>query len=377
MAVNGNSEFEESGRLENADFAQFPSLANGDENVEESSINLNDEDLEVLTPVSFIVLTNRDEIPQAAKSLSIRGASADAIKDYLKQIGQVQLLTAESEIALAKRIETGLIAKNELESNSKMPREEQRNLILIMKDGIRAETALIESNLRLVVSIAKSYTNRGLAFLDLIQEGNLGLIRAVEKFDYKLGNRFSTYATWWIRQNITRAIADHGRTIRIPVHVTELLNKIYTTQKAFLNSQGYLPSDEEIADELEITVEKLLQTKRFGLDALSLSEIVHDGYDFNELAETLVDNAHLSPEQQADESHFHNALEYVLDSVHPRESAIIRARFGLDGGEPRTLDEIGAEFGVTRERIRQIESKAMSKLRHPSRSQILRDFLED
>lgn len=377
MAVNGNSEFEESGRLENADFAQFPSLANVDENVEESSINLNDEDLEVLTPVSFIVLTNRDEIPQAAKSLSIRGASADAIKDYLKQIGQVQLLTAESEIALAKRIETGLIAKNELEINSEMPREEQRNLILIMKDGIRAETALIESNLRLVVSIAKSYTNRGLAFLDLIQEGNLGLIRAVEKFDYKLGNRFSTYATWWIRQNITRAIADHGRTIRIPVHVTELLNKIYTTQKAFLNSQGYLPSDEEIADELEITVEKLLQTKRFGLDALSLSEIVHDGYDFNELAETLVDNTHLSPEQQADESHFHNALEYVLDSVHPRESAIIRARFGLDGGEPRTLDEIGAEFGVTRERIRQIESKAMSKLRHPSRSQILRDFLED
>lgn len=336
-----------------------------------------DDELEILLPSNSFILAEREDLPEAPKAVKIRDASADGIKDYLRHIGQVQLLSAEDEITLAKRIEAGLIAKDALSNRKEISREEERNLRWVMKDGLRAESTLIEANLRLVVSIAKPYTGKGLPFLDLIQEGNLGLIRAVEKFDYKMGYKFSTYATWWVRQSITRALADQGRTIRIPVHVTELLNLIRRTEKSFLEVNGYLPTSEELASELDVTQKKILQTLEFGKDALSLYDIVYDGEEFNELAETIEDKIHLNPEETIGLSLAKKELDSILDELHPREAGVIRARFGLGTGEPKTLEDIGEEFGVTRERIRQIEAKTLSKLRHPSRTQLLRDYLDE
>lgn len=335
-----------------------------------------EDDLEILPPSSYLILTTKDDNATAPKAIKIRDASTDGIKDYLRHIGQVQLLTAKDEVILAKRIEAGLLADKALSQGQVITREDERNLRWVRKDGIRAESALIEANLRLVVSMAKPYTGQGLPFLDLIQEGNLGLIRAVEKFDYKLGHRFSTYATWWIRQSIARALADQGRTIRIPVHVTEFLNLIRRTEKRILEATGSIPSIEELARELDVTPKKVIQTLEFGKDALSLYDIVHDGEEFNELAETMEDKENPNPEESIGLVLAQKELEMVLDSLHPREAGVIRARFGLGTGVQKTLEEIGDEFGVTRERIRQIESKTMSKLRHPHRSQTLRDYLD-
>jgi RNA polymerase primary sigma factor len=335
-----------------------------------------EDDLQILEASSFVVLTDRDEIPQNPKSTIIRDASADGIADYLRQIGQVQLLTAEDETFLGKRIEAGSTAEALLLQNREIGREEELNLRWVKKNGLKAKSSLIEANLRLVVSLAKPYRGKGLPFLDLIQEGNLGLIKAVEKFDYKLGYKFSTYATWWIRQSISRAIADQGRTIRIPVHVTELLNQIRRTEKLLLDSTGMQPTIEELASELEVSPEKILQTLEFGKDALSLHDIVYDGDEFNELAETLEDKDHPNPEDTIGLLLAQEELDTILESLHPREAGVIRARFGLGTGVQKTLDEIGAEFGVTRERIRQIESKTLSKLRHPQRSTMMRDYLE-
>lgn len=332
---------------------------------------------EALPQSLFIVLNSKDEIAQTSKNLRIREPSHDGLQDYLRQIGRIQSLTSEDEILLAKRIEAGLIAEDILKQKPEIPLEDRRNLMWVKKDGARAESALIEANLRLVVTLARSFAGQGLAFLDLIQEGNMGLIRAVEKFDYKMGFKFSNYATWWIRQSISRALADKGRTIRIPVHVTDFLKKIRRTEKLMLESTGFQPTIEDLAAELEVSPKKILQTLEFGKDALSLYDLVHDGDEFNELAENLEDVQHPNPEDSVGFALAEKELEKILHELHPREAGVIRARFGLGTGVQKTLEEIGEEFGVTRERIRQIEAKTMSKLRHPSRSEMLKDYLEN
>ncbi|WP_341719710.1 RNA polymerase sigma factor [Micromonospora sp. FIMYZ51] len=306
-------------------------------------------------------------------------ASADSVRAYLKQIGKVPLLNAEQEVELAKRIEAGLYAAERLraadEGEEKLAREMQRDLLWISRDGERAKNHLLEANLRLVVSLAKRYTGRGMAFLDLIQEGNLGLIRAVEKFDYTKGYKFSTYATWWIRQAITRAMADQARTIRIPVHMVEVINKLGRIQRELLQDLGREPTPEELAKEMDITPEKVLEIQQYAREPISLDQTIGDEGD-SQLGDFIEDSEAVVAVDAVSFSLLQDQLQQVLQTLSEREAGVVRLRFGLTDGQPRTLDEIGQVYGVTRERIRQIESKTMSKLRHPSRSQVLRDYLD-
>ncbi|MFX0593784.1 RNA polymerase sigma factor [Melissospora conviva] len=306
-------------------------------------------------------------------------ASADSVRAYLKQIGKVPLLNAEQEVELAKRIEAGLYATERLrladEGAEKFTRDMTRDLTWITRDGERAKNHLLEANLRLVVSLAKRYTGRGMAFLDLIQEGNLGLIRAVEKFDYTKGYKFSTYATWWIRQAITRAMADQARTIRIPVHMVEVINKLGRIQRELLQDLGREPTPEELAKEMDITPEKVLEIQQYAREPISLDQTIGDEGD-SQLGDFIEDSEAVVAVDAVSFSLLQDQLQQVLQTLSEREAGVVRLRFGLTDGQPRTLDEIGQVYGVTRERIRQIESKTMSKLRHPSRSQVLRDYLD-
>jgi len=323
-----------------------------------------------------MVLTHREEDDIPAQTTTITGATADPVKDYLKQIGKVALLNAELEVELAKRIEAGLFAEEKLATDKKIARDMDRDLKWVVKDGQRAKAHLLEANLRLVVSLAKRYTGRGMQFLDLIQEGNLGLIRSVEKFDYTKGYKFSTYATWWIRQAITRAMADQARTIRIPVHMVEVINKLARVQRQLLQDLGREPTPEELARELDMTPEKVVEVQKYGREPISLSTPLGEDGD-SEFGDLIEDTEAVVPADAVGFTMLQRELERILDSLHPREAGVIRSRFGLGDGVQKTLDQIGEEFGVTRERIRQIESKTMSKLRHPSRSQMLRDYLEN
>ena len=330
----------------------------------------------IVVPEGALVLSNREEDDIPVQTTTITGATADPVKDYLKQIGKVALLNAELEVELAKRIEAGLFAEEKLATDTKLTREAERDLKWVVKDGQRAKSHLLEANLRLVVSLAKRYTGRGMQFLDLIQEGNLGLIRAVEKFDYTKGYKFSTYATWWIRQAITRAMADQARTIRIPVHMVEVINKLARVQRQLLQDLGREPTPEELARELDMTPEKVVEVQKYGREPISLSTPLGEDGD-SEFGDLIEDTEAVVPADAVGFTMLQRELERILDSLHPREAGVIRSRFGLGDGVQKTLDQIGEEFGVTRERIRQIESKTMSKLRHPSRSQMLRDYLEN
>lgn len=317
-------------------------------------------------------------LKQARKDAELT-ASADSVRAYLKQIGKVALLNAEEEVDLAKRIEAGLYAEHflkELEAGEeKVLPSQRRNLKLVIRDGDKAKNHLLEANLRLVVSLAKRYTGRGMAFLDLIQEGNLGLIRAVEKFDYAKGYKFSTYATWWIRQAITRAMADQARTIRIPVHMVEVINKLGRIQRELLQDLGREPTPEELAKEMDITPEKVLEIQQYAREPISLDQTIGDEGD-SQLGDFIEDSEAVVAVDAVSFTLLQDQLQDVLDTLSEREAGVVRLRFGLTDGQPRTLDEIGQVYGVTRERIRQIESKTMSKLRHPSRSQVLRDYLD-
>ncbi|MBO9705030.1 MAG: RNA polymerase sigma factor [Arthrobacter sp.] len=304
------------------------------------------------------------------------GATADPVKDYLKQIGKVALLNAEQEVDLALRIEAGLFAEEKIAAEGDtMDPKYRRELDFIIHDGKRAKNHLLEANLRLVVSLAKRYTGRGMLFLDLIQEGNLGLIRAVEKFDYTKGFKFSTYATWWIRQAITRAMADQARTIRIPVHMVEVINKLARVQRQMLQDLGREPTPEELSRELDMTPEKVVEVQKYGREPISLHTPLGEDGD-SEFGDLIEDTEAVVPADAVGFTMLQKQLEQLLDSLSEREAGVIRMRFGLGDGQPKTLDQIGDTFGVTRERIRQIESKTMAKLRHPSRSQALRDYLE-
>ena len=306
-------------------------------------------------------------------------ASADSVRAYLKQIGKVALLNAEQEVSLAKRIEDGLYANYRLkqikDSGERLSPMNRRDLREIDRDGRKAKNHLLEANLRLVVSLAKRYTGRGMAFLDLIQEGNLGLIRAVEKFDYSKGYKFSTYATWWIRQAITRAMADQARTIRIPVHMVEVINKLGRIQRELLQDLGREPTPEELAREMDITVDKVLEIQQYAREPISLDQTIGDEGD-SQLGDFIEDSEAVIAVDAVSFTLLQDQLQDVLHTLSEREAGVVKLRFGLTDGMPRTLDEIGQVYGVTRERIRQIESKTMSKLRHPSRSQVLRDYLD-
>ncbi|MEY9850932.1 RNA polymerase primary sigma factor [Leifsonia sp. EB41] len=314
-----------------------------------------------------------DDVP--VYSTTITGATADPVKDYLKQIGKVPLLNAAEEVELAMRIEAGLFAEDKLANTPNMPKELERELRWVARDGQRAKSHLLGANLRLVVSLAKRYTGRGMQFLDLIQEGNLGLIRAVEKFDYTKGFKFSTYATWWIRQAITRAMADQARTIRIPVHMVEVINKLARVQRQMLQDLGREPTPEELSKELDMTPEKVIEVQKYGREPISLHTPLGEDGD-SEFGDLIEDTEAVVPADAVGFTMLQKQLESLLDSLSEREAGVIRMRFGLGDGMPKTLDQIGDTFGVTRERIRQIESKTMAKLRHPSRSQSLRDYLE-
>ncbi|MDI3314451.1 MAG: RNA polymerase sigma factor [Mycobacterium sp.] len=319
-----------------------------------------------------------EALRQARKDAELT-ASADSVRAYLKQIGKVALLNAEEEVELAKRIEAGLYASQLMaemaERGEKLPAAQRRDMMWVCRDGDRAKNHLLEANLRLVVSLAKRYTGRGMAFLDLIQEGNLGLIRAVEKFDYTKGYKFSTYATWWIRQAITRAMADQARTIRIPVHMVEVINKLGRIQRELLQDLGREPTPEELAKEMDITPEKVLEIQQYAREPISLDQTIGDEGD-SQLGDFIEDSEAVVAVDAVSFTLLQDQLQSVLDTLSEREAGVVRLRFGLTDGQPRTLDEIGQVYGVTRERIRQIESKTMSKLRHPSRSQVLRDYLD-
>jgi len=319
-----------------------------------------------------------EALRQARKDAELT-ASADSVRAYLKQIGKVALLNAEEEVELAKRIEAGLYAAERVrsaeEDAEKLQPQYRRDLRWIVRDGERAKNHLLEANLRLVVSLAKRYTGRGMAFLDLIQEGNLGLIRAVEKFDYTKGYKFSTYATWWIRQAITRAMADQARTIRIPVHMVEVINKLGRIQRELLQDLGREPTPEELAKEMDISPEKVLEIQQYAREPISLDQTIGDEGD-SQLGDFIEDSEAVVAVDAVSFTLLQDQLQSVLATLSEREAGVVRLRFGLTDGQPRTLDEIGQVYGVTRERIRQIESKTMSKLRHPSRSQVLRDYLE-
>ena len=321
---------------------------------------------------------------QARKDAELT-ASADSVRAYLKQIGKVALLNAEQEVSLAKRIEAGLYATHKMEEieeafaagdkEAKLTPAVKRDLRAIARDGRKAKNHLLEANLRLVVSLAKRYTGRGMAFLDLIQEGNLGLIRAVEKFDYSKGYKFSTYATWWIRQAITRAMADQARTIRIPVHMVEVINKLGRIQRELLQELGLEPTPQELSKEMDISEEKVLEIQQYAREPISLDQTIGDEGD-SQLGDFIEDSEAVVAVDAVSFTLLQDQLQDVLETLSEREAGVVKLRFGLTDGMPRTLDEIGQVYGVTRERIRQIESKTMSKLRHPSRSQVLRDYLD-
>ncbi|RUP84831.1 RNA polymerase sigma factor [Kocuria sp. HSID17582] len=322
------------------------------------------------------VLTNNDDDDAPAQQVVVAGATADPVKDYLKQIGKVALLNAEQEVDLALRIEAGLYAEHKFaEEQDSMDADTRRAYRWVIHDGRRAKNHLLEANLRLVVSLAKRYTGRGMLFLDLIQEGNLGLIRAVEKFDYTKGFKFSTYATWWIRQAITRAMADQARTIRIPVHMVEVINKLARVQRQMLQDLGREPTPEELANELDMTPEKVVEVQKYGREPISLHTPLGEDGD-SEFGDLIEDSEAVVPADAVSFTLLQEQLHSVLDTLSEREAGVVAMRFGLTDGQPKTLDEIGKVYGVTRERIRQIESKTMSKLRHPSRSQVLRDYLD-
>jgi RNA polymerase primary sigma factor len=326
-------------------------------------------------PAGALVISQDDDDEMPVYSTTITGATADPVKDYLKQIGKVALLNAAEEVELAMRIEAGLFAEDKLSNSTGLSKELERELRWVARDGQRAKSHLLGANLRLVVSLAKRYTGRGMQFLDLIQEGNLGLIRAVEKFDYTKGFKFSTYATWWIRQAITRAMADQARTIRIPVHMVEVINKLARVQRQMLQDLGREPTPEELSRELDMTPEKVVEVQKYGREPISLHTPLGEDGD-SEFGDLIEDTEAVVPADAVGFTMLQKQLESLLDSLSEREAGVIRMRFGLGDGMPKTLDQIGDTFGVTRERIRQIESKTMAKLRHPSRSQSLRDYLE-
>ena len=348
------------GDTETADDDTKPASAKEGEEVEESA---------------GFVIRQDDEDDAPAQQVVTAGATADPVKDYLKQIGKVALLNAEQEVELAKRIEAGLFAEEQLNAGGKIDMKLKRELWWIAQDGKKAKNHLLEANLRLVVSLAKRYTGRGMLFLDLIQEGNLGLIRAVEKFDYTKGFKFSTYATWWIRQAITRAMADQARTIRIPVHMVEVINKLARVQRQMLQDLGREPTPEELAKELDMTPEKVVEVQKYGREPISLHTPLGEDGD-SEFGDLIEDSEAVVPADAVSFTLLQEQLHSVLDTLSEREAGVVSMRFGLTDGQPKTLDEIGKVYGVTRERIRQIESKTMSKLRHPSRSQVLRDYLD-
>jgi RNA polymerase primary sigma factor len=338
-------------------------------NVAELSPEEGGEDEEI-----FVFGDDDDDLPAAR--VAVAGATADPVKDYLKQIGKVSLLNAAQEVGLAKRIEAGLFAEEKLaESGDDLPGDVRVELEWVAEDGRRAKNHLLEANLRLVVSLAKRYTGRGMLFLDLIQEGNLGLIRAVEKFDYAKGYKFSTYATWWIRQAITRAMADQARTIRIPVHMVEVINKLARVQRQLLQDLGREPTPEELAVELDMTPEKIVEVQQYGREPISLHTPLGEEGD-SEFGDLIEDTEAIQPGEAVSFTLLQEQLHSVLETLSEREAGVVSLRFGLTDGQPKTLDEIGKIYGVTRERIRQIESKTMLKLRHPSRSQVLRDYLD-
>jgi len=336
--------------------------------VEEVKIEAEEEDEE-------FTISETDEEDAPVQTVVTAGATADPVKDYLKLIGRVPLLNAEQEVDLAKRIEAGLFAEERVNSGEKFPPKLRRELESIALDGRGAKNHLLEANLRLVVSLAKRYTGRGMLFLDLIQEGNLGLIRAVEKFDYTKGYKFSTYATWWIRQAITRAMADQARTIRIPVHMVEVINKLARVQRQMLQDLGREPTPEELARELDMTPEKVVEVQKYGREPISLHTPLGEEGD-SEFGDLIEDSEAVVPADAVSFTLLQEQLHAVLDTLSEREAGVVSMRYGLTDGQPKTLDEIGKVYGVTRERIRQIESKTMSKLRHPSRSQVLRDYLD-
>ena len=322
---------------------------------------------EVTPPGTRPAMTEQD--------LDAQSPAADLVRVYLNGIGRTALLNAEQEVELAKQIEAGLYAKHVLATKKRLSAAKKRDLAVIVREGEAARAHLLEANLRLVVSLAKRYTGRGMLFLDLIQEGNLGLIRAVEKFDYTKGYKFSTYATWWIRQAITRAMADQARTIRIPVHMVEVINKLARVQRQMLQDLGREPTPEELAKELDMTPEKVVEVQKYGREPISLHTPLGEDGD-SEFGDLIEDSEAVVPADAVSFTLLQEQLHSVLDTLSEREAGVVAMRFGLTDGQPKTLDEIGKVYGVTRERIRQIESKTMSKLRHPSRSQVLRDYLD-
>ncbi|MGV1008776.1 MAG: RNA polymerase sigma factor [Dermatophilaceae bacterium] len=356
---------------EDKDEPEVEDLEEGDEETPRAAAAEREDDADD----AGFVIRDDDEDDAPAQQVVTAGATADPVKDYLKQIGKVALLNAEQEVELAKRIEAGLFAEERLNSGDKMDMTLKRELWWIAQDGKKAKNHLLEANLRLVVSLAKRYTGRGMLFLDLIQEGNLGLIRAVEKFDYTKGYKFSTYATWWIRQAITRAMADQARTIRIPVHMVEVINKLARVQRQMLQDLGREPTPEELAQELDMTPEKVIEVQKYGREPISLHTPLGEDGD-SEFGDLIEDSEAVVPAEAVSFTLLQEQLHSVLDTLSEREAGVVSMRFGLTDGQPKTLDEIGKVYGVTRERIRQIESKTMSKLRHPSRSQVLRDYLD-
>jgi RNA polymerase primary sigma factor len=362
---------------EDADDADAEDSDDSEDGAKKTAAAVAPEEKEVTLPRDAIVLSlvdDEDEVP--VYSTAITGATADPVKDYLKQIGKVPLLNAAEEVELAMRIEAGLFAEDKLANDDgSLSKELIRELRWVAKDGQRAKSHLLGANLRLVVSLAKRYTGRGMQFLDLIQEGNLGLIRAVEKFDYTKGYKFSTYATWWIRQAITRAMADQARTIRIPVHMVEVINKLARVQRQMLQDLGREPTPEELSRELDMTPEKVIEVQKYGREPISLHTPLGEDGD-SEFGDLIEDSEAIVPADAVSFTLLQEQLHAVLDTLSEREAGVVSMRFGLTDGQPKTLDEIGKVYGVTRERIRQIESKTMSKLRHPSRSQVLRDYLD-
>ena len=338
---------------------------------------INEEGIEIIDAGEDLDAAEKDEARlRKEEELALKASPTnDPVRMYLKEIGKVALLTAEEEVDLAKRIEAGLFASEKLVTMPRVSASLRRDLEAIEYDGSIAKRKLVEANLRLVVSIAKRYVGRGMLFLDLIQEGNLGLIRAVEKFDYTKGYKFSTYATWWIRQAITRAIADQARTIRIPVHMVETINKLIRIQRQLLQDLGREPTPEEVGKEMDLPPEKVLEIQKLSQEPVSLDTPIGEEDD-SHLGDFIEDSDAIVPIDAASFILLQEQLDSVLHSLSEREKKVIQLRFGLTDGHPRTLEEVGKEFGVTRERIRQIESKTLSKLRHPSRSQKLRDYLD-
>ncbi|UQX03871.1 RNA polymerase sigma factor [Streptomyces sp. RerS4] len=356
-----------------ADDAETPAVEGEDWAVEDLADEAEEETPKAGT--QGFVLSDDDEDDAPAQTVMVAGATADPVKDYLKLIGKVPLLNAEQEVELAKRIEAGLFSEYKLEEEEDHKPAFKRELEILVEDGRRAKNHLLEANLRLVVSLAKRYTGRGMLFLDLIQEGNVGLIRAVEKFDYTKGFKFSTYATWWIRQAITRAMADQSRTIRIPVHMVEIINKLARVQRQMLQDLGREPTPEELGKELDMTPEKVIEVQKYGREPISLHTPLGEEGD-SEFGDLIEDSEAVVPADAVSFTFLQEQLQSILGTLSEREAGVVSMRYGLNDGQPKTLDEIGRVYGVTRERIRQIESKTMSKLRHPSRSQVLRDYLD-